>query len=245
MAEARTSVERWWRRRYGDRWQAEMEKYAEEQAKAKRKVESDRQRAELTASFQEAMGHYRPGGGFGRGVEAGLERGRTRAVAGGMQSLVSSGLAGTTMAAGLGKKYEEEVAAPTRAGVESERAQRLSSLNVALGQAQQGAYQFGTAQDLQRYITNLQARTQARGQTGQLGLGYAQLEARQPQATISGGTTSQMQVAAPAAAPTPQMPPTAELGADAGRRTLPEGGVIRGDYYYPPQRQTYNAPQEF
>ena len=124
---------------------------------------------------------YKPGGGFGEGVEAGLKRGRTKSMASGMNALIGSGLAGTTMAAGLGKKYEEEVAAPIMAGVESTRAQNLSALNVSMGQAQQSASQFSQSQALQKYMADLQAK----GQAGQLGLGYAQLNAQgQPTATI-------------------------------------------------------------
>jgi hypothetical protein len=76
-----------------------------------------------------------------KGIEAGLERGRTKAVAGGMQNLVSAGLSNVTTAAGLGKKYEEEVAAPTRAGAESRRVQGLAGMYAALGGAEQGAYE--------------------------------------------------------------------------------------------------------
>lgn len=94
-------------------------------------------------ALQRAMAQYAPGGGFGKGIEAGLERGRTKALASGMQSLVSTGLAGTTMAAGLGKKYEEEVAAPTRLRLESMRAERISALEVMLAQMEQSGMQAG------------------------------------------------------------------------------------------------------
>ncbi len=93
------------------------------------------------ALWEKALAHYKPGGGFGAGVEAGLERGRVKSTASGMQNLVSAGLAGTTMAAGLGKKYEEEVAAPTRARVESARAEAISGLQAGMAGAEQRGYE--------------------------------------------------------------------------------------------------------
>lgn len=121
--------------------------------------------------IREAIAYYQPGGGFGKGVEAGLERGRVKAMASGMQGLVSAGLAGTTMAGTLGKKYEEEVAAPTRMGVEERRAQAISGIKMQeagmrfqAGQAglQRGfqAGQTGAQRELQRYIADLQAKLQ-------------------------------------------------------------------------------------
>ena len=61
-----------------------------------------------------------------KGTEAQLERGRTKSVAQGMQALVSSGLASTTQAAGLGKKFEEEVGAPVRLQAQDIASERLS-----------------------------------------------------------------------------------------------------------------------
>ena len=102
-----------------------------------------------SANFEKAIAQYAPGGGFGKGVEAGLERGRVKSIASGTQAMVSAGLAGTSVPAGLGKKYEEEVAAPTRAGVESERAQRLSSLYATQAGAEQGGYESAQNRALQ------------------------------------------------------------------------------------------------
>lgn len=139
---------------------------------------------EARGAFGEAIEQYRPGGGFGAGVEAALGRGRTKAVASGMQSLVSSGLAGTTMAAGLGKKYEEEVGAPARAGVESERARMIANLKLALAQAEQGAFEAGAGRGLgyaqlgaQTGLGYAQLGVSERASAGQLGLGYAQVGA--------------------------------------------------------------------
>lgn len=127
--------------------------------------------AEALAALGRAKAQYAPGGGFGKGIEAGLERGRVKAVSAGMQNLVGAGLAGTTMAGGLGMRYEEEVAAPTRMGVEEQRAQAVSGIEMAeagmgfqAGQAGlQRGFQAGESaaqRSLQQYIANLQASLQ-------------------------------------------------------------------------------------
>ena len=61
-----------------------------------------------------------------KATEAAIGRGRTQAVAQGTQSLVSSGLSSTTTAAGLGKKFEEEVGVPARLRATDIRQQRLN-----------------------------------------------------------------------------------------------------------------------
>ncbi len=76
--------------------------------------------------FDRIIERYKDEGTFLKGTEAQLERGRTKSVAQGMQALVSSGLASTTQAAGLGKKFEEEVGAPVRLQAQDIAQQRLS-----------------------------------------------------------------------------------------------------------------------
>lgn len=95
------------------------------------------------SAFQSAIGLLGPNGQFMSGIEAGLDRGRTKALASGMSGLVQAGLSNTTQAAGLGKKYEEEVAAPTRASATSDRIRQLASLYAALGGAEQSAFESG------------------------------------------------------------------------------------------------------
>lgn len=96
---------------------------------------------EALAALTEAKKQYQPGGGYGAGLEAALGRGAKKSIAAGTQSLVSSGLASTTMGAGLGKQYEEEVATPARADLESRRAVALSGLETLEAQMQQGGSQ--------------------------------------------------------------------------------------------------------
>ncbi len=61
-----------------------------------------------------------------KAIEAAISRGSTKAVAQGTQSLLSSGLSSTTQAAGLGKKFEEEVGMPARLQAADIRQQRLN-----------------------------------------------------------------------------------------------------------------------
>ena len=116
------------------------------------------------SAFGQAIDQFKPGGGYMQGIEAGLDRGRTKAVASGMSGLVSAGMSNTTQAGGLGKRYEEEIGAPTRAGAETQRMQNLAGLYAALGGAEQGAYE---------------------GYAGR-GLGYAQIAAEQRASTGPG-----------------------------------------------------------
>lgn len=111
------------------------------------------------SAIQKAIAHYGPEGGYGKGTEAALERGRTKAVASGAQSLVSAGLAGTTMMAGLGKKYEEEVAGPMRARVEETRAGAISGLEMMKAQIIQGTTEAQRSRALQMYLAKLQQGT--------------------------------------------------------------------------------------
>lgn len=115
---------------------------------------------ETLAAIQRAKAYYEPGGGFGKGVEAGLERGRVKAMASGMQGLVGAGLAGTTMAGTLGKKFEEEVGAPTRLGVEERRAQAISGIEMQQAGMGFQAGQTGAQRSLQLYMAQLQADLQ-------------------------------------------------------------------------------------
>ena len=113
--------------------------------------------------WDQIIQRYQPGGGFGAGAEASYERGKTQAIGAGMQQLVSSGLANTTVAATMGKKYEEEVGTPFRAQLEDMRMGRLSGAQEGKagfierredvgpsGQlAMQSGYQAGMAQGAQ------------------------------------------------------------------------------------------------
>ena len=146
-----------------------------------------------SAAMEAAVAQYAPGGGYGAGVEAAIGRGRTQAVAGGTQALVSAGLMGTTMPAGLAKKYEEEVGMPARARVEETRASAIANLKSLEAQIIQGATEAQRTRALEEYMSQLQAATnieiggqktstQRKIASGQLKLGYAQLSSQREMA---------------------------------------------------------------
>lgn len=96
-------------------------------ANAKNQARED----EIRNLIDDIIGVYEPGGSFGKGTEAMLERQKTKDVASGTQQLISSGLYGSTMTAGLPKKWEEEIGMPQRAKLEDIRMQAYTG---ALGQ---------------------------------------------------------------------------------------------------------------
>ena len=83
------------------------------------------------AIFDKIISQFQEGGAFSQATEAALATGEKRSVAQGMQSLVSSGLSGTTEAATLGRQFQEEVGTPARLTAESERVRGYTG---ALGQ---------------------------------------------------------------------------------------------------------------
>lgn len=88
---------------------------------------------QATALYDSIIAQYSQGekSPFMQSVNKQLEIGGRKAVAQGMQSLVSAGLSGTTVASGLGTRYEEEVGAPTRLNALDTMAQRLTSARMA------------------------------------------------------------------------------------------------------------------
>jgi len=71
---------------------------------------------------------YAPGGSYLSGIQAQLDRLGKQSVAKGMSNLVSSGLAGTSVAGGLANAFAEDVAAPRLAQAETERIGRLTDI---------------------------------------------------------------------------------------------------------------------
>lgn len=76
--------------------------------------------------FDRIIAQNQPGGTLEKATEATIGRAKTQSVAQGTQALVSSGLASTTQAAGLGKKFEEEIGVPARLQAADIAGQRLS-----------------------------------------------------------------------------------------------------------------------
>lgn len=84
--------------------------------------------AKMRSLYEQAKAIYAPSGKYMAGIEATVERGEKKAVAGGMQGLAAAGLAGTSMMGGLAKKYQEEVAMPTLAAATTQRLQALAGI---------------------------------------------------------------------------------------------------------------------
>ena len=81
----------------------------------------------IEAIFDEIIARYQPGGSFGKSYLQQLGEQKTRDVGAGTQSLISSGMYGTTTTAGLPGKWEAEVGAPARLKLEDIQMERLSS----------------------------------------------------------------------------------------------------------------------
>jgi hypothetical protein len=86
--------------------------------------------SQITAIYDEIINRYRPGGAFEATSLQQLEKQKSREVARETQQLISSGLYGTTVTGGLGRKFEEEVGAPARLKLEDIMMQRLSQAQI-------------------------------------------------------------------------------------------------------------------
>jgi hypothetical protein len=93
---------------------------------AKREGRVKERETEARGLLDQIIQLFQPGGGFGQGAEAMLARQKQRYMAGAQQGLVQSGLFGTTLTAGLGKKFEEEVGMPARMRLEDLRFSQLA-----------------------------------------------------------------------------------------------------------------------
>jgi len=106
-----------------------IQQFQQQQKRARQ--ENLKRYAEAQKLYDEVIKRYQPGGEFGKGALSQYERGKVRALASAAQNLVSSGLYGTSVTAGLGKKYEEEVGTPFRLQLEDIRMSRLSEAEKA------------------------------------------------------------------------------------------------------------------
>lgn len=78
------------------------------------------------AIYDEIINRYRPGGSFGQAALGELASQKERYIGKGTQDLVSSGLFGTSVKAGMGGTFEKEIGAPTRLKLEDLMMSRLS-----------------------------------------------------------------------------------------------------------------------
>ncbi|KKN59422.1 hypothetical protein LCGC14_0542570 [marine sediment metagenome] len=85
---------------------------------------------QTTAIFDEIINRYKPGGSFGRGYLSQLENQKVQDVGQESQQMISSGLYGTTTAAGAGQRWEANVGATARLKLEDVQMERLSQAQV-------------------------------------------------------------------------------------------------------------------
>jgi len=78
----------------------------------------------IESLYEKMMGMVQPGGAFEKRGLADIERQKTKGVGQEMQQMISSGMYGTTTAAGVGKGWEAEVGAPARLRLEDIMQQR-------------------------------------------------------------------------------------------------------------------------
>jgi len=95
---------------------APLEKMTKETNEANKQREN-----EIRSMFDQLLGMYKPGGGFGAGTEAILERQKQKDLSSAVASSVSSGMFNTTLPAGFGKQWEEEIGMPSRLKLEDMR----------------------------------------------------------------------------------------------------------------------------
>ena len=112
-----------YRNKHGGLSQSE---YEMQQAAQQAKQANEQRYSQGMEIFDEIINRYQPGGSYGQGAMAQYETGKSQAMAQGMQNLVSSGLANTTVAAGLPVKYEQEVGTPFRLQLEDMRMNALT-----------------------------------------------------------------------------------------------------------------------
>lgn len=147
--------------------------------------------ASVQALYEQARAQFAPGGAYTKGVEAAVARQGEKAMSSGMQNLVSSGLAGSTMSGSLGNKFAEEVAAPALASAESERATNLANLDMQyanmLNQLEQSKTQTDTARGNYQQQGSITAAMANKPRTSVIDTGYADRMAASKVTTGSGG----------------------------------------------------------
>jgi len=82
----------------------------------------------IESLYGEMMARFQPGGAFEKRGLAEIERQKTRGVGREMQQMISSGMYGTTTAAGAPRRWEAEVGAPARLRLEDIMQQRLTGI---------------------------------------------------------------------------------------------------------------------
>ena len=85
----------------------------------------------ISAILDKIIARYQPGGGFGEAATKVYEQQKGKSLASSRQNLVSAGLGGTSVGAGLETAYEQEVGQPFRLGIEEARTGALTQAMMA------------------------------------------------------------------------------------------------------------------
>ena len=100
-------------------------------AEAQARAANIKREKELREMYGKIEERYAPGGAFQKGALAEIETAKTRGVGQEMQQLISSGMYGTTTAAGIPSRWEAEVGTPARLKLEDISMQRLTQAEMA------------------------------------------------------------------------------------------------------------------
>jgi hypothetical protein len=128
---------------YGAYYDA-LNKYEEDQKKyylnqiskleAEQEKKTKARENEVRSILDEIIRMYGPEGSYGQSQLTMIEQQKSKDIAAAQQSLVSSGLYGTTLTAGLPSKWEQEVGMPARQKLEDLKAEKLASAKAAKAQ---------------------------------------------------------------------------------------------------------------
>lgn len=139
---------------------------------------------EIRGLLDQIVSTYAPGGSYMQGQEAMLDRTKQKTLAQGTQGLISSGLYGSTMTAGLPGRFEEEIGVPTRAKLED---LRTDAYTKAL------AGKAGFIESITENVPDfgMMAQLTAQGQMPQTpSMGAWAMQGLPPVGTFTGGTQS-------------------------------------------------------
>jgi len=174
--------------------------------------------------YDQIISRYGKEGGFVKGQTAQLERTKKKDIASGMQSMVSSGLAGSTAAAGLPGAWEEDVGAGARLNIADVAGQRMSQAQ--LGKAGFIERRQDTGPDPSLVSSLMQGMGQASGSGsgGRTSFGWGEtFKSKATGASASWGTGLQTSIASTAKrarSPYPSQRVTASTPSTGSLRTL-------------------------
>jgi len=100
-------------------------------AEARARAANIKREQELRGMYEKVEERYQPGGAFEVSGKAEIERAKVKSTGQEMQQLISSGMYGTTTAAGIPSRWEAEVGMPARSKLEDISMGRLTQAEMA------------------------------------------------------------------------------------------------------------------